>query len=815
MLLNYLKIAFRNLLRNRFFSFVNILGLSVGIVSTIMVILFVKEELAYDKHHSRHEHIYRVISNFHVNNKQDLFALSAAPLAPTLADEYPFIESYVRFIPLDNFFFRLNGKDYNEQDIFFADSTAFNVFDYKIVLGETNPLAKPYSIVLTKTLSNQLFGAENPIGKVLTGKENEPFVVTAVIEDLPRSSHLNFNALVSTTTIRQQIGEDQFNDRSSGSFWNVNSYSYVLFSPNTDPTQVINNFDFFNEKYLKPVGDIINGTFIPIFQPLAQTHFPKIQSIQADFPTGNRSNVYIFSFVALFILIIACINYMNMATARSAKKSKDVGIRKVVGASKHHIVFQNISEAVFIALIASTIAYIFSFAVLPWFNSVADKNISAYELLKPSIILGVLCISIVVGIVSGSYPAFYLSSFSPISILRSTISKGRSKVGLRKFLVVFQFAISLIMITATIVVSQQQRFIRTKDLGFNEENLLVLTDVDTLIGNRFETFKQELLSNHSIIAVAGSQDVLGIGNGKIVSRIEQQGEMMEVGINLIGCDFEYLKLLGVELEEGRYFNSLLRTDSTQAFIINKEAEKVYGWTNNALDKRIQLGIRMDGSASRDGRVVGVVNNFHYSSIHNPIEPFMFYISTAPPRNVSIRFKPEESKQVLDFVKTKFQDYNVKRDFSYYYLDEKLESLYRSEQKLGWLFRVFSMVTIFISCLGLLGLSSYVTEQRTKEIGIRKVMGASTTSILNLLNRQFFSLVLIANVFAIPIAYYAMLKWLEGFAYRIDFGSTIFSTTTILPFVIAAILAILMAFLTVITVSWRAAESDPAYSLKYE
>lgn len=813
---NYLVSAYRNLIRNRFFSVINILGLTIGIVSAILVLIYVAEESAFDKHHSKHERIYRIVSNFHVNNKQDLFALTSHSIAPTLKDEYEEIEEYVRFIPTDNFFFRYQGADFNEEDFYFADSTVFKIFDHNFLLGDpTSALSRPYSIVLTETLAKRLFGNENPIGKVLQGMRNEPFTVTAVIEELPRTSHFRFNALVSSATIREQIGEERFNDNSSGSFWNVNVYSYVLLRNGSLPQTIIDNYDHFNEKYIVPVGNIINGEFTPIFQSLKETHFPNISGLQDDFPIGNKSNLYIFSFVSLFILIVACINYMNMATARSANRAKEVGLRKVVGAGKGRLVQQFISESLLISFIAGALAYLVAAAILPWFNNLTDKEISLAELFNPTFIGGTALIVLFVGLVAGSYPAFFLSSFSPVKVLKGTVDKLKGKVGVRKVLVLFQFTISIIMIVATFVVSQQQNYIRNKDMGFDKNNLLVITDLDTAISNHIAPFKEELLRNSSITGVGGSQMALGVGNSKIVSRIEQDGEMQEMGINLIACDFDYLELLGVKLDKGRFFDPVLRTDSTQAFIINETAERAYGWAGEPIGKRIQFGIRMDGSASRDGSVVGVVKDFHYSSIHNPIEPFMFYVSPAPPRVLSIRIRPGQAEQALTHVRQKFDEFKATRDISYYFLDQRLEQLYRGEQKLGWLFRAFSLITIFISCLGLLGLTSFVTEQKTKEIGVRKVLGSTSFDIVKLLSGQFLGLVLLANVFAWPIAFYAMQKWLQGFSYRINFGQTVFSLETAIPLVLASLIALFIAMLTVGILAWKAAESNPAQSLKYE
>lgn len=816
LLKNYLVSAYRNITRNSFFSIINILGLTIGIVSAILVLLFVGEESAFDRHHTKHDRIFRIISNFHVNDKQDLFAVSSVPIAPTLKEEFAEIEEFVRFANVDNFFFRYNGTEYNEEEFYFTDSTMFKVFDHKFIAGDPlSALSRPGSIVLTETLAMQLFGSDNPIGKVLLGDRNDAFTVTGVIEEVPRTSHFRFRALISINTIIEQVGAERFNDNSSGSFWNVNVYSYLLFKEGTSPETITQNYEPFNEKYIVPVGKIVNGRFAPIFQPLLETHFPKTESLQGDFPVGNRANLYVFSLVSFFILIIACINYMNMATARSASRAREVGIRKVVGAGKSRLIQQFISESMLLAIISGALAFVITAVILPWFNNLADKEIGLIELFNPSFIGGAILIVVFVGLIAGSYPAFFLSSFSPVKVLKGTIDKAKGKVGLRKILVVFQFTISIVMILATIVVSNQQRFIREKDMGFDKKNLLVVSDLDTVISRRIEPIKEELLRNSAILGVGGSQQVLGINNSKIVSRMEQNGEMQEIAVNLIACDFDYLKVLGVEIDQGRFFDPTLRTDSTQAFIINKTAERVYGWSDAPIGKRIQFGIRMDGSANRDGGVVGVVKDFHYTSIHNPIEPFMFFVSGGAPNVLSIRIKPGETERAIEFIKTKFDEFGATREMKFYFLEERLEELYRSEQKLGWLFRVFSLVTIIISCLGLFGLTSFVTDQRTKEIGVRKVMGSTNFDIIILLSRQFIILVLVANVFALPLGYYAMQKWLQDFSYRIEFGQSLLSISTIGPLLLSSVIALLIAVVTVGILSWRAAESNPAQSLKYE
>ncbi|HPX06192.1 MAG TPA: ABC transporter permease [Tenuifilaceae bacterium] len=816
MIKNYLVTAYRNILRGKGYSLINVVGLAIGVISAILVLLFVTDELSYDKHYKDNDRVYRLISHFTIGNNDDLFAVTSASLAPVLQQEHPEIEDYARFVAVDNFYLNIEGKEFYEEDFYYADSSAFRIFSHKFLAGNPeNALVKPYSVVLTESVAKKLFGNQNAIGQSMRGMMNEPFTVTGVIEDLPNNTHFKYKALVSVATVVERIGRERFRDYSPPTFWNVNVISYIKLKEGSNLSGIQMGFPDFYERHMSSIGEQINASFKLIIQPLADCHFSTIKNLQGDFPVGSKANIYIFSVIALFILSIACINYMNMATARAAKRAREVGIRKVVGSQRSKLVGQFLSESVLLSILATAVALFATWLILPGFNALAEKQLTFSNLLEPQLIGIIVGITILVGLVSGSYPAFYLSSFRPLLVLKGNSGSAKGHVGLRKALVVFQFAISITMIIATIIVSWQQHYIKTKDLGYKADNLVIVPGLDSAVSNHIDAFKLELLSNPAIESVAGSTSTMGLDNAKIVCRIEQDGEMKDIAINLLFCDHDYLNTLGLELAQGRNFDKTNAGDAKTAFLINETAAKVWGWTDNPLGKRVQFGWNLDGTVDRDGSVVGVVKDFHYTSIHNPVEPFLFILMDFPPRILNVRVKDNTRKEAVEFLEQSWHKFNATRLFNYNYLDQRLAELYSAEQKMGILFRLFSLLTIFISCLGLLGLSSFVTEQKNKEIGIRKVLGGASGSIVYLISKEFIGLVLLANLFAWPVAYWGMARWLQDFSYRIDFGLSPFYIQTLLSFVVASIVALIIAVITVGGLAWKATQANPVDAIKYE
>jgi len=814
---NYFLSAYRNIVRNKFYSAINIAGLAIGIICAILILLYVQEELTFDKHHVKYERIYRLESDFTISGKNTLAALVPMPMAPTLKDEYPEIEEYVRFagFGIEDILFTYQEKKFYEDNIYFADSSVFDVFTHEFVFGSPDrSLHEPNTMVITESFSRRYFGDANPVGEVLTSSNFGDFRVTGVIKNVPANSHLTFECLLSMATIVELTGVERFNDRSARSFWNISVFGYLLLKENTSMDGLIEKFPDFYEKYMASLGNQINASFDLMSQRLDQVHFHS--SLEFDLPVGNYNYIIIFSLVGIFMLIIACVNYMNMSTARSTTRAKEVGLRKVIGAHRISLIRQFLSESVVLATIALVLSLIVTILILPYFNTLSGKEIFMADLFKPFTILSVILITLFVGVVSGSYPSFYLSSFRPVIVLKGTLPR-EGKGLLRKILVIFQFILSVTLIIGTIVVSSQQRFIQNKDIGMNKENLLLIPSRDTtFINNQLRPFKEELTKNPNIKGVTSSILIPPRMASKVVFQVEKEEGLVEIALSFSIVDHDFLDVMEIELLEGRNFDVERTTDLTEAFIINETAAKNLGWGDEAIGKRVRFGINpADGTARNDGVVIGVVKDFHFSSIHNTIEPFVFIVSENPSLNFYVRVDEAKTAEAIEFITQKRTEMGNTLPFNYFFFTEKLDEMYASEKKLSRLFTVFALLTIFISCLGLLGLTSFITQQRTREIGIRKVMGATSGNITWMLNKDFLILVIIANVIAWPFAYLAMVRWLQDFAYRIDFSISPFVLYTVIPFILSTLISIAIAMITVSLLSIRAANANPVDAIRHE
>ncbi len=805
---NFIVSAFRNMRRNKFYSFLNILGLSVGIAAFIFILLYIRDELTYDKYNTKYERIYRLESNFNVSNKVDRFAIVPIPMGPAFKLEFPEVESFVRFQGLDNTLVKYGNKEYYEENLYFADSTVFDIFDVDFIYGRAkNSLTEPFTIVLTEKLAKKYFGDKDPIGEVLEINAKRSYKVTGVIRNLPSNTHLKYDGLVSASSIEQIIGAERFNSMEPIRFWNIGVYTYVLLKENSSMESVYEKFPAFYEKYMKPIGDQINASFDLIYTPLAETHFKG--GLSADKPTGSMAYIYIFSAVALFILLLAMINYMNMATARSANRAREVGLRKVVGAQRTQLIWQFIGESLIMAFIALIIAVVIVSALLPDFDQLAGKSITFSQFLQPGVLFLIIGITLVIGIVSGSYPAFYLSSFKPVTVLKGkTGGNQRSSGMLRRILVVIQFFIAIVMIIATLVVNRQLNYLKNKDLGFKKENLVVLELQDSTFRSKAPVMKQELLQNPDILAVSNTVGVPSDINWIQVMRVESEDKMVEQTLILNQADFDFIRTMGMEIVQGRDFDPKMGTDSTSAVIINQACAKALGWEDNPIGKKIDYGINLEGNADRPLKVIGVVKDFNFKSLHNKIDPIIIFISRVPRATMVIRTDGKNTAQTLSFIEEKWHEFGAKRPFNYKYLDQMMDESYTSEATLGVIFRITSILTIFIALLGLLGLSSFIAEQKNKEIGIRKVLGASVGSVLQLLYKEFVLLILIAFVIAIPVAWWRLDIWLQdSFVYH--------TNLTLFSFLLAGLIALVIGLGTISYHIVKAASGNPVDAIKYE
>ncbi len=809
---NYLKSAFRNITRNKFYTFLNILGLTVGLVAFIFLFLFIKDELSFDKYHGNASRIHRLESDFTIAGKNERFAIVPIPMAHALKLEYPEVENFVRLFNPGNTLFRYNDLEYYEDDIYFADSTIFQVFTHRMIDGDPDRcLVEPKSMVLTESMARKYFDDDDPIGKMLESGEGRSYVITGIVEDVPKNSHLRFDALCSVTTFVEQAGEEAFNSVEPGRFWNIGVFSYIMLNENASMDSIHAKFPQFYDKYMRPIGDAINASFDLMSTPMSEVHFSEFLS--SDLPKGSMSYVYIFSAVAVFILLIAAINYMNMATARSARRSREVGIRKVAGAFKGQLIRQFLSESLLLSIIALILSVFVVYLLMPDFNNLADKEITFDFFTDPVLLIVVVLAALIIGIISGSYPSFYLSSFQPVTVIKGTMGQapGRGSL-LRKILVTFQFLIAISMIIATIVVTDQLSFLRNKDLGFEKENMMILELQDTAFRRKADVFKEELMQNPNITGVTNSIGVPGQNTWIQVVRVETDTAMIEESILITACDFDYAKTYGLEFVEGRDFDESMGTDDEEAIIVNETAVKVYGWGDNPLGKKVQRGFNLEGDEGRMLKVIGVIKDYHFKSLHNAVQPQMLLPVDFPKYHLSVKTTGENIGETIGFIEDKWNEFGAKRTFDYRFLEETWDEMYDAEKKLGIIFRIATLLTIFIALLGLLGLSSFVAEQKTKEIGIRKVVGASVANILGVLSREFFILIAIAFVISLPVAWWQLAEWLDrSFIYHIEIDWIFIVTMSLL----AGFIALAVGLLTMSYFTIKAATNNPVNAITYE
>lgn len=806
MIRNYILSAFRNIYKNKFYSILNILGLTVGLAAFIFLFLHINDEMSYDQYHKKSSRIYRIESNFTIAGKNEMFAIVPVPMGPALQLEFPEVEKFVRIYGAGNTLFRTGEKESYEEDFYFSDSTFFSVFTHNMIMGDPDHcLVEPLSIVLTQSIASKYFGDTNPMGKTLESGDRQNFKVTGVIEDVPFNSHLKFDALMSATTLAAENGEEEFNSMEPVRFWNIGVFTYLLLNENSEMQAIHNKFPDFYDKYMKPVGEQINANYELMSTPLTKQHFSP--HLSSDLPKGNKAFIYIFIAVAIFILLIAAINYMNMATARSTKRAREVGIRKVAGAQRGQLIGQFLGESLLLSYISLIIAVVIVYLFLNDFNTLAGKNISPDFFLNPLFVLGIILVATIIGILSGSYPAFYLSSFNPVTVVKGSVSKKGGSGLLRKVLVVFQFFIATAMIIGTIIVSQQLSYLRNKDLGFNIENMIILELQDTAFRAKAEMFREELLQNPDILGVTNSIGVPGSNDWVQVVRMEKDTGWIDESSIITVVDHHYFDVYDISFKLGRGFDESMGTDEELAVVVNQTLVETYGWQDAPLDKTIHVGFNLDGSGGRKLKVIGVVEDYNFKSLHNRIQPQMMFPADFNKRNLSIRINDKNMQETIGFIEQKWNDFGANRPFNYRILEETWDNMYTEEKDLGVIFRIATILTIFIALLGLLGLSSFIAEQRTKEIGIRKVLGASMPMIMRLLYKDFAVLIMIAFILAVPVAWYFLGLWLQNFAFHINIS--------IWAFVVGGLLSLAVGMLSISFHIVRVASSNPVDAIKYE
>ena len=808
MIRNYLKIAIRNLLRYRFISFINLFGLTIGLTCCLLITTYILNELSYDKYNKNADNIYRVTRSF--NNQEGVVSLNLSTIAPPfgyyLPTDFPEIKKMTRLYDNGTTPMKYKEKIFNEKNIFFADENLFDVFTVKVLKGSPKTaLYDPFSVMLTEEAAKKYFGDEDPMNKTIRANSQFDIKVTGIYKAFPSNAHLHPGMLLSFNTLKDSAVYGEENLRRS---WGSNSFfTYLLMPDNFSPKKMISQFPAFVDRRMtgqEYVGQQPSKLTKLGLQKLTDIHLYSHTDYEAE-PNGDISRVYIFSAIALFILLIACINYMNLSTARSALRAKEIGIRKVVGARRKELIGQFLGESILICWAAILIAGVFTFFTLPWLNKVSGQDLSFSMLLQPKVIVPLLITPFVVGIASGIYPALFMSSFQPVKTLKGLFKVGGSSISFRKVLVVTQFSISIILIITTVIVFQQLHYVQKKSLGFDKERVITMA-YSNEVARQYESFRNELLQNSAFKNMTRSSR---IPTGRLLDYMGANtfnGDSLQpvtTDIKFVSSDHDFVSTFGIPMIAGRYFSRDYGTD-TASFVINESSVKALGWTKeNAIGKDFKYG-------NQKGHIIGVINDFHFESMHQAIVPMVFIVqpsSQAYFNNLSVKIAGNDISTALSYMEKTWKKYFPETPVDYTFLDENFDKLYQSEQRQATIFTVFACIAIFIACLGLFGLSAFAISQRIKEIGVRKVLGANVSGIVALLSKDFLKLVAVAAVMAFPLAWYAMNNWLKDFAYRIDIQWWVF--------VLAGILAALIAFFTVSFQAIKAAVANPVTALRSE
>jgi len=792
MLKNYLKIAVRNLWKHKVFSFINIMGLTVAMTACFLIFLYVSFELSYDSQHTKANRIYRLVTDIKTPTETLNWNSTSWPFAPNLKSEFPEIELFVRTYGTSMLV--RNGNVKFKENALLADSSLFNVFDFKLIKGNVQTALKnQFSIVFSETAAKKYFGNADPIGRTLLLTDKSRIAtVTGIMKDIPGNSQIRADMLLSMTTLTQNI-DPKIDEQCD----NFGVTTFLLLKSGTDPKALEAKLPAFIEKYYGKNLKRAQSHFTFFLEPLRGVY---LYSTRDGSKNGNIYNVYVFSVIAIFILLIACANFINLTTARSTDRAKEVGIRKVAGAAKKQLAGQFIGESVTVCLIAFLITVVLSILLLPLFNELSGKSISQGIFANLHHLLILFFSAIGIGLMAGIYPALVLSSFKPVAVLKGRFVKSNRGIILRKGLVIAQFTISITLIIGTIVVYNQMNYMRNDDLGFNKDQTMIIpTEGDPAK----LAFKKAIADLPAVTSTTMSSSVPGEGNSVAYSEVENnKGALQIANLDLYYIDYDYIKQFNIKILAGRAFSRDFGTDTTQAIILNETAVKMFGYNSPqaAIGKRFKQW-------GQEGKIIGVVKDFHFRSLQETIKPLTMRINFKESNLISVKLEAGNLPATIASIERNWKTLMPNKPFSYSFLDESFDRQYRAEEKFGKLFLNFAILAIFISCLGLLGLASYSTIQRTKEIGIRKVLGADISSIVIMISKEFLILVLIAVAISFPIAWLVMSQWLEDFAYRITISWWILGG--------AGCIALSIALLTIGFQTIKVAMASPVKSLRTE
>jgi putative ABC transport system permease protein len=800
MIKNYLKIAFRCLKKHKGYSFINISGLAIGMAVCMLIMIWILKELSYDRFHEKADRICRITMDIKIGSTLHT-PVSLTAAGPALVGDFAEVIRAARINRPNRISVEYKDRLFQEADVGFAENAIFDIFTFPFVSGDPKTaLEAPYSVVITESMAQKYFGDEDPLGKMLRFNNEKEFSVTGVVKDVPPNSHFQFNMLRSFQTL---IAEGSVRD---DMWFDLRFYTYLLLEKHANPKQLEQKLPGFIDEHLGEALKATGGSVQLFLQPLKNIH------LYSDFERDISANsdityVYLFSGIALFVLLIAGINFINLSTARSATRAQEVGMRKTLGAIRSRLIGQFLGESMIHSILAMGLSIVLIKLFLPLFNSVIGSELTINFIQTPWLLAAFLGMAVIVGVFAGSYPALILSSFPPVLVLKGLLKAGGSHSRFRKILVVFQFSISIALIAGTMIVYKQILFMKNKELGFNKEHVVIIPRMSESLRKSYQSIRGELVNLSGVIDV-GASDLVP-SRGHLVAPFLPEGfaDDQIMTMDYMDVDAHYIPTMDMEIVAGRNFSEDFATDPDESVLINETAAKKIGWENPLGKRFVFRPPPNSGGEVFYVSVIGVVKDFHMQSLRERIEPLIIFYDYDSLLTLSIRIAPDNIPHTMGLLEKKWRELDPNRPFNFLFLDDSFDSQYRREERLKTITFYFSFLAVLIGCLGLFGMASFTAEQRTKEIGIRKVLGASVSGIVRLLAKEFMLLVIAANLIAIPVAYFAMNRWLQSFAYRMEIHFLIF--------VLSAALSLSIALITVSYQAIRAALSNPVNSLRYE
>jgi putative ABC transport system permease protein len=790
MIRNYIVIAIRNLLKNPVYALINIFGLSIGITCSLLILIFIKNEISYDRFHDKRNELYRMVFAWVNPNGSEISPQMTAPVAPDMMEEFPEVKAATRITGYNDGYFTYQNKSYKAEKVIYADSLFFKMFSFKLISGDPETILKdPFTIILNEKTAQNIFGNEDPVGKIVRWNNKDDLMIKGIVKSPPANSHLQFSSLISFSSL--------YKDNRLHMDWNggVQYYHYIELIPGASKKSIDAMLPEFMYRHINKIFEGTGWSVNASLQPVTDIHLKSNYAGEIG-ANGSLSSIYIYSAVALFILLIACINFMNLTTAKSASRAREIGMRKVLGAEKESLIGQFLGESIIMTLLGFIIALIMIEILLPVFNSMVSRDLKLYQAGNLDLIICIPVFIIITGFIAGSYPAFVMSSFIPAKVLKgiSTGKKGAS--GFRNILVLFQFAISLVLIICTIVIYSQLGYIRSKDVGYNRENILVLPFASENFKDKYMIVKDELKSIPGIIKSSATSEIPG--RGFTSNGYKPEGYDRWIMFNAVDVDYDYIETMGLQVVRGRAFSPEFPSDKN-AFLINETLARELNW-DDPEGKTIERG----GVHT----VIGMVKDFNFASLHQEIGPLIFAMTPYLGYDyLLVRYKTDNLDVLINSIRKNWEKIDPNEPFEYFFLDDVFNDMYRAEQKLGSMLLYIAILAIIIACMGLFGLALYSTEQSTKEIGLRRAFGSTIAKVVLQLTGKFTRWVLLANLLAWPVAFILIRKYMQMYAYRIELPVWVFFLTALGTYLIALI--------TISVQSVKAGTENPAKTLRYE